>query len=288
LRYGYVQRRPASPADQEVLHVWVPSYPIEGPPPVWKGAIGTTAATARALEDVEPTSVGEVAAGATAEKIIDENNLRPIVFLELGVRLASPVARIALKDGGAATGSMISPSLLLTNNHVFGSPEQAVDAVIAFNYQTDLSGTMLPSAEHAAAPADGFHTNPDLDYSIVRVAGDPGKQWGTLQLAADANAQVGDDVIIVQHPMGQPKQIALTDNEIAYVDDTVIQYLTDTMPGSSGSPVFNDLWQFIGLHHSGGWIPEPTTASTHYRNEGIRAGAIVGDLPDWARGELGL
>jgi V8-like Glu-specific endopeptidase len=68
----------------------------------------------------------------------------------------------------------------------------------------------------------------------------------------------------------------------------VVQYLTDTMPGSSGSPVFNDKWELIVLHHSGGWLPEPSTKSTHFRNEGIRVSAIAADLPDWVKKDLTL
>jgi V8-like Glu-specific endopeptidase len=58
-----------------------------------------------------------------------------------------------------------------------------------------------------------------------------------------------------------------------------VQYITDTLPGSSGSPVFNDDWRIVALHHSGGNIPEPSTNSIHFRNEGIRIGAILADLP---------
>ncbi|HBB34339.1 MAG TPA: hypothetical protein DC064_21730 [Cyanobacteria bacterium UBA9273] len=36
--------------------------------------------------------------------------------------------------------------------------------------------------------------------------------------------------------------------------DDFLWYRTDTAPGSSGSPVFNDSWQVIALHHSG--VPE--------------------------------
>jgi V8-like Glu-specific endopeptidase len=78
--------------------------------------------------------------------------------------------------------------------------------------------------------------------------------------------------------MGQHKQIACTDNQVMAVGPQVIQYLTDTMPGSSGAPVFNDNWQIVALHHSGGWIPEPNSRSTHFRNEGIRIAAIINDL----------
>ena len=71
----------------------------------------------------------------------------------------------------------------------------------------------------------------------------------------------------------------MNDNQVKYMDETVVQYITDTLPGASGSPVFNDNWQVAALHHSGGNIPEPSTNSIHFRNEGIRIGAIIGDMP---------
>jgi endonuclease G len=33
--------------------------------------------------------------------------------------------------------------------------------------------------------------------------------------------------------------------------DNFLHYRTDTSPGSSGSPVFNDQWEIVALHHSG-------------------------------------
>ena len=33
--------------------------------------------------------------------------------------------------------------------------------------------------------------------------------------------------------------------------DSFLHYRTDTSPGSSGSPVFNDQWEIVALHHSG-------------------------------------
>ena len=36
---------------------------------------------------------------------------------------------------------------------------------------------------------------------------------------------------------------------VSLADATRLIYETDTLPGSSGSPVFNDQWQLVGLHH---------------------------------------
>jgi V8-like Glu-specific endopeptidase len=90
-------------------------------------------------------------------------------------------------------------------------------------------------------------------------------------------------VNIIQHPAGQSKVIALYHNVVAYVDDRRVQYLTDTLPGSSGSPVFDSQWRVVALHHSGGWLTEPGSKKAFFRNEGIhvhclRAGVMAAGL----------
>ena len=87
-----------------------------------------------------------------------------------------------------------------------------------------------------------------------------------------------DYTVIIQHPGGGPKQIALYHNVITYADATRVQYLTDTLPGSSGSPVFDTHWQVVALHHSGGMLREPGTKLQVYRNEGIHINAVLSGL----------
>lgn len=134
------------------------------------------------------------------------------------------------------------------------------------------------SDEYDCDPDSLFKNNEALDYAVVKIKGNAGMKWGCLKLKP-IDVKVNDKVNIIQHPAGGPKQIAMNDNEVKYVDETVVQYITDTLPGSSGSPVFNDNWQVIALHHSGGSIPEPSTNSIHFRNEGIRIGAVIKDIP---------
>ena len=35
------------------------------------------------------------------------------------------------------------------------------------------------------------------------------------------------------------------------IDERFLVYQSDTAPGSSGSPIFNDSWQIVGVHHAG-------------------------------------
>lgn len=250
---------------------------IDGPSFTWHGRIKTTRITERALLGVKSLPIAEGLATVT-EKIIGTNNLRTISVLEKMVQISRSVVHVTIPGKGVATGFMITPDVLMTNNHVFTSADDARDAVVRFNYQIDLSGNFLQPDEYIT-DISFFHTNAKLDYSIVKVSGSPGLKWGYIKLPIDDAVKPLDDVFIIQHPGGEHKQIALSDNEVAYVDDTVVQYLTDTLPGSSGSPVFNDSMRLIALHHSGGWIPEPSSASTHFRNEGIRITAIAKDMP---------
>ncbi|MBK7918080.1 MAG: trypsin-like peptidase domain-containing protein [Chloroflexi bacterium] len=62
---------------------------------------------------------------------------------------------------------------------------------------------------------------------------------------------------MIQHPGGHYKKISMQNNFVAFADARYLQYLTSTEPGSSGSPVFDNDFLVIGIHHSGGMLPEP-------------------------------
>lgn len=216
-------------------------------------------------------------AAMTAEKLIGDNNLRPIAFLEQGLRIAQSVVQVVVPSQGLGTGFMVSPDAMLTNHHVLEDPDAAATSLARFNYAADIDGSLLPSFYAKCRPDLLFVTSPELDFTLVAVEGSPGVRFGVVPMLENP-AIVGRRVNIIQHPNGEPKQIALVDNEIVYSDGNIVQYLTDTLPGSSGSPVFDDEWRLVALHHSGGWIPEPSSESTHFRNEGIATSSILAEL----------
>lgn len=96
----------------------------------------------------------------------------------------------------------------------------------------------------------------------------------------DPQKCMNDIIPIIQHPNGMPKQICIGHNSLKYIDEERIQYLTDTLPGSSGSPVFNSNWELIGLHSKGGNVCEPRTGKVFFRNEGINIRAIEKFIKD--------
>ena len=72
----------------------------------------------------------------------------------------------------------------------------------------------------------------------------------------------------------------MTANQVVGLWEYRLQYSTDTMPGSSGSPVFNDLWQVIALHHAGGDLQSNDQGDRRFVNEGILMSAIQTDAGD--------
>jgi endonuclease G len=93
-------------------------------------------------------------------------------------------------------------------------------------------------------------------------------------ISAEGKAIAGDFVTIVQHPEGQKKQVALRDNRIVDVFDEFLHYEADTQPGSSGSPVFNDQWELVALHHASVPAPEHPELGK-FVNEGIRVSRLL-------------
>jgi V8-like Glu-specific endopeptidase len=213
------------------------------------------------------------------EKILGINNLKQISWIEWGIHKAKSVCRVLGPDG-LGTGFLIAQGLLITNNHVIRSPDVAAKTVVEFNYQQDFEGNLLPTCRYRL-DAGRLHTSQTLDYTIVGVMPDPCKppleNWGCLSLNPNADPVPGEHVTIIQHPNGGLKQIVLTANQVIGLWEHRLHYSTDTMPGSSGSPVFNDLWQVIAIHHAGGNLQTNAKGDRRFINEGILMSAIKSD-----------
>lgn len=207
-----------------------------------------------------PTGPGVSALGypRALERVLGTNDLMGIGFFERGLHAARPVARLQVRTPGGTpvgygTGFMVSPRLLLTNHHVFESGESTVGSRAEFNFQVGPDGQMRPSRAFGFAPEEFFLTDQELDYTLVALrpdAGLTGFEWLRL-IEETGKLLVGETVNIIQHPNGEPKQLAIRENRVVDELDRFLHYQTDTAPGSSGSPVCNDQWEVVALHHSG-------------------------------------
>jgi endonuclease G len=68
---------------------------------------------------------------------------------------------------------------------------------------------------------------------------------------APGKTRENEYLTIIQHPAGERKQVCVRENRLIKYTDHTLWYQTDTVAGSSGSPVFNNSWQVVALHHSG-------------------------------------
>ncbi len=214
-----------------------------------------------------------------------------VQFLERGWHAARSVARVALRNGRPlGSGFLVSDRLFLTNHHVISSAADAARLSIEFDYELDWLGNQRGATRYALDPAS-FYLHDDeqgLDYCLVavgprlsgaKIVGD----FGCCQLsdASDKHA-LGEVANIVQHPDGRYKEVVLRENRLVSRLELVLHYVADTEPGSSGSPVFNNEWEVIALHHWGGpWRQKKDERGftvPREVNEGIRISAIVANL----------
>ena len=80
-------------------------------------------------------------------------------------------------------------------------------------------------------------------------------------------------VYVIGHPKGGGLSLSLTDNAILDYDERLMHYRAPTEGGSSGSPVFNNQWRLVALHHAGGSnVPKLNGRRGKYdANEGSRS-----------------
>ncbi len=218
------------------------------------------------------------------ERIINNSDLFPIAYLQMGLDVSKAVCRIAIRGRtgqleGYGTGFLVAPNLLLTNNHVLETAESAMYAVAEFNYQDDVDFMPLEIVSFRLDPKQLFLTDEALDFTLVAIEPNnanavPLANFGYLPLLPKPGKILeGEYVSIIQHPNGGPKAVTIRENEVKFISSDFVHYVSDTEPGSSGSPVFNDQWMVVALHHAG--IPDPNDGSKWIANEGIRISSII-------------
>ena len=240
------------------------------------------------------------------ERIIEESDLISSRFLPIGASVSRCVGRISIRKNGRhlgyGTGFLVSPKLLMTNHHVLETAALAVDSFVEFDFFERRDGRTTPTVIHQLKPKQFFLNDQRLDYALVAVAsksdkGLPLSDRGFVPLiAASGKALIGEPVNVIQHPAGNPQQIAIRNNNITDIIDDFLHYAADTERGSSGSPVFNMQWELAALHHSGvplknergeylmidGRVfdgrPENVERIAWIANEGVRISSIVEDV----------
>lgn len=219
------------------------------------------------------------------EKIIGEkSNLESIAWLLKGLNASKSVCRVVLSNGEKGTGFVVKGGYLFTNHHVIYNKNIASKTKIEFNYEVDAQGNPQKIASYFLDENE-MQLNQDYDYCYIKIKDipeNPLEQWGYLEIDTFSEPQIGEPAIIIQHPAGGMKQISFRDNDILAIWEHRLFYETDTLPGSSGSPVFNKEWKVVALHHAGktenGGIQINAEGKKMPANEGILMKNIMSHL----------
>ncbi|MCW3465670.1 S8 family serine peptidase [Chitinophaga nivalis] len=203
------------------------------------------------------------------ERITGTVDFHDKYILDKLAELSCGVCRLLKCGAPVGTGFLVTPDILLTNHHVIESAADAIDMVAEFNYELDCTTRLLKkSAVFRLDAAKFFLTsslkvskqtlNTGLDFTLIGVtvtgtSGEALSQFPPIRMDGNMGKIIkGESCIIVQHPNGLPKKVVLKDTKFFSETGTRLVYETDTLPGSSGAPVFAlGTCSLIALHHSG-------------------------------------
>jgi endonuclease G len=224
----------------------------------------------------------------------DTIDFQGVSFLTEGAQVRRSVAYVEVNTphfSELGSGFLVSPRLFLTNQHVIRNMDAAHGTQIIFDRELDELGIPRATTTYLLDP-DTFALFSDeevLDYALIAVGrlnagqGETIGDFGCCPLSDSPDKHVlGMNVNIIQHPRALPKMISIRNNLLTHRTDRTLLYETDTDQGSSGSPVFNDEWDLVALHHYGGpfleEVDDQGLSIPKVVNEGIRISAIYRDL----------
>lgn len=201
----------------------------------------------------EPTS-NSCSAGVVSSKVIIGNN-DWVLLTNVGIPAQTgngrAVAQVKIpKISATCTGFLINSDTIMTNNHCVANSSNAVGVTATFRYENKPKETFA---------CDQFvMTDMGYDFTLLKCKNSPGTKYGWVGLSS-GKPTVNSDIYVIQENCDYIQDIHCTiDKYIAYGDildvgSYDVSHNADTLPGSSGSPIFsNSTNQVIALHNAGG------------------------------------
>jgi len=238
------------------------------------------------------------------EVVVHRDDMVPYLYLQRGLEAARAVAKLSVPrhiNGAPArgangdpviylgTGWLIGRGLLLTNHHVVNAREEGEAAAREDDLRLQARGTIAlfdydgdRVAGVPVAAVDLVAWSTALDYALLRL--DPAAPLREpLRLGTKVAELTSDSYIavnIIQHPGGFAKKFGIRNNLLTAATDLELRYFTDTVGGSSGSPVLNDQWEAVGLHRGAVFVKgvKFNGRDVAYVNVGAQISAIREDL----------
>ncbi len=221
-------------------------------------------------------------------------DLLSVEFFEMGLLAARCVGLVVTRNQPNGTGFLVAPGLMLTNEHVLRTAGEAELSTLELDFEDNRVGEVKQTQVFDLDPGRFFYAHHDLDFALVAVRTESrtGAQldgYSVLPLIGEeGKVRIGESVNVVQHPSGRVKQVAIRNNQLVDLPEgegmsAFFHYEADTEKGSSGSPVFNDFWEVVALHHSA--VPATDDQGRLVGADGVPLGAADSDKYVWLANE---
>ena len=197
------------------------------------------------------------------ERVFGADRFVSLDWYRRGLTRCAGVARIGRENtrgvgtGFLLMGAALHPTLgeelyLLTNSHVVSRSPQLPDTIKPADAIVTFEG--LPGTEGKSWTVKKLIFNSpisELDATLLQLDRSvPGVEpYPIAPALPDRNGR--QRLYVVGHPLGGGLSFSLQDNLLLDWDQRRVHYRTPTEPGSSGSPVFDDQWRLVALHHAG-------------------------------------
>ena len=243
--------------------------------------------------DLDSACAHAAGRGETLEKVFGREGPRSRGWYELGLQRARGVARIEKLDGtGFGTGflihaaSLFEPSdapdelLLVTNSHVISAREAAalrpLDARVRFDAVDNRRTYGVRELIFESGPTE-------LDVAIVRLDGAvAGVEPAVLAAPEEPSFDAANprQFYVIGYPLGGELSLSLTDSLQVGWSAPKLHYRTPTRPGNSGSPVFDESWRLVAVHHAGSNVMQRLDGhiGAYEANEGIWIHAVIAEI----------
>ncbi|MFT5701489.1 MAG: hypothetical protein ACI8ZB_004384 [Desulforhopalus sp.] len=233
----------------------------------------------------------ELTADSGYEKILGTEAFKSLLWLQRCMLRAKAVAKVEdtlgepvgtafLVRGGDFRPELGDELLLLTNAHVISENKRVScallpkKALLNFEMWKDLENSEFTVHQVWSSGPE------ELDATLIRPL-PPIKNIEPMPVTDVLPLVDGQQrAYIIGHPQGRKLSFSIHDNYLLDYDERLLHYRSPSEPGNSGSPVFNDEWELIGLHHRGlRNMPRlKGKEGTYPANEGIWIQAIIGAL----------
>ena len=222
------------------------------------------------------------------EKILGDTGYQSYQWLLLAMEAARCVGRVWHGPKGVGTGFILpgralSPiwdgqQVFVTNNHVISKPKG--HNIALFPEQATITFDILNEGKtpkrYKVAELLWQSGVTEFDATVLRLDDQvEGTSDFTLTNSLPTQREK-DRIYVIGHPKGGELSFSFQDNTLIDFDERLLHYRSPTDPGSSGSPIFNESWELIGLHHAGSNQLLTIDGTGYYAaNEGISLPAII-------------